>query len=167
MIKTDYLIMGFIIGAIALYYSLKAIDRYRKKKTYYRAKAAEKKAMALLEVQGYRVIEIQPKRNIFYYLNGEKKKAYVKGDFLVRRNFKKIICEVKTGEKTKITQAIVRRQLLDYYYAYGVREVLLIDMEKNRIDRITFQDKKMWVRYGLLLVLLGIIYILFVYNKWK
>lgn len=139
MIKSDYLIIGFILGVLALSYSLKAWNSYLKKKIYYKAKAAEKKAMDLLEVQGYRVIEIQPRRDVYYYLNGEKKRAYVKADFLARRFFRKVICEVKTGEKTRITQAIIRRQLFDYYYAYGVKEVILIDMEKNRIDRITLK----------------------------
>ena len=166
LIKTDYLIMGFILGVLVLSYSLKALESYRKKKTYYKAKAAEKKAMDLLEVQGYKIIEVQPKKNIYYYLNGEKKKAYVKADFLVRRYFKKIVCEVKTGEKTRMTQAIIRRQLFDYYYDYGVREVILIDMEKNRIDRITFDDKRVCFKYALFfLIFLGIIYLYFVYIR--
>ena len=166
MVKSDYLIFGFILGILVLSYIIKALDSYKKKKTYYKAKAAEKKAMDLLEVQGYRVIEVQPRRNITYNLNGQKKRAYVKADFLVRRNFKKIICEVKTGEKTRITQAIIRRQLFDYYYAYGVSEVILIDMEKNRIDRITFNDKRNWTKYGLFfLTLLGIFYFCFEYIR--
>ena len=149
MIKSDYLIIGFILGVLALSYSLKAWNSYRKKKIYYKAKAAEKKAMDLLEVQGYRVIEIQPRRDVYYYLNGEKKRAYVKADFLARRFFRKVICEVKTGEKTRITQAIIRRQLFDYYYAYGVKEVILIDMEKNRIDRITLKRGLRWITWNL------------------
>ncbi len=139
LIKSDYLIIGFVLGISVLSYTLKAWNSYRKKKIYFKAKSAEKKAMDLLEVQGYRVIEIQPRRDVYYYLNGEKKRAYVKADFLARRFFRKVICEVKTGEKTRITQAIIRRQLFDYYYAYGVKEVILIDMEKNRIDRITLK----------------------------
>jgi hypothetical protein len=39
---------------------------------------------------------------------------------------------------------MIRRQLFDYYYAYGVREVILIDMEKNRIDRITLKRGLRW-----------------------
>ncbi len=70
---------------------------------------------------------------------------------------------MKTGEKTRITQAIIRRQLFDYYYAYGVREVLLIDMEKNRIDRINFNDNRLWIKYGLFVCIIGILYFLFVY----
>ncbi len=139
LIKSDYLIIGFVLGVLVLSYTLKAWNSYRKKKIYFKAKSAEKRAMDLLEVQGYRVIEIQPRRDVYYYLNGEKKRAYVKADFLARRFFRKVICEVKTGEKTRITQAIIRRQLFDYYYAYGVKEVILIDMEKNRIDRITLK----------------------------
>lgn len=166
MIKSDYLVIGFILGALVLFYSLKLIDRYKKKKVYHRAKAAEKRAMDLLTVQGYKIIEVHPKKNIYYYLNGEKKKAYVKADFLVRRYFKKIICEVKTGDKTRITQAIIRRQLFDYYYAYGVREVILIDMEKNRIDRITFNDKRIWIKNGIaLFLILVIVFFSYIYMK--
>jgi hypothetical protein len=144
LIKSDYFIIGFVVGALLLSWLIKAYDSYRKKKTYYKAKTAEKKAMDLLEVQGYRVIEVQPRRNVYYYLNGEKKKAYVKADFLARRYFRKVVCEVKTGENTRVTQAMIRRQLFDYYYAYGVREVILIDMEKNRIDRITLKRGLRW-----------------------
>ncbi len=142
MTTVDYAIVSFILGMIVVYFLAKALDRYRRKKIYFRAKAAEKRAMTLLEENGYRIIDKQPKKNIIYSVNGEKKQAYVKADFLAKKFFRKVVCEVKTGDNTRVTQALIRRQLLDYFYAYGVREVLLIDMEKEKIDRIVFEKQR-------------------------
>lgn len=139
MLKGDYLVLGIVVGIFLLYWLMNLTDRIRRKRTWHRAKAAEKRAMEILESQGYKIIEIQPRKDIYYYLNGEKKKAYVKADFLVRKFFRKSVCEVKSGDQRRITQAFVRRQVFDYYFAYGVKEVLLIDMERKKIDKISLK----------------------------
>lgn len=139
MLKSDYLIVGFFLGIFLFYWIVRLSDTIKRKRTWHRAKTAEKQAMEILESQGYRIIEIQPKKDIYYYLNGQERKAYVKADFLVRKYFRKIVCEVKSGEQSRITQAFVRRQVFDYYFAYGVKEVLLIDMERKKIDKISLK----------------------------
>lgn len=154
MKSEDKIILGMIIGFIVFFYLRKIIVRYKKKGIYYKAKRAEQKAIALLEKENYKVIEVQPKKDIFYYLNGELKKGYVNADFMVRKNFRKMVCEVKTGEKTRVAQASIRRQLLDYYYAYGVKEVLLVDMEKEKIDKIRFKNDRRGIYLAVLVAFL-------------
>ena len=163
MTNQDYLILGIIAGVVLLSVALRFWDRYRKKKTWHRARAAEKKAIGLLEKRGYQVIEVHPRKDISYSVNGERKRSYVKADLLVRRFFRKVVVEIKTGEKTRVSQALIRRQLLDYYYAYGVQEVLLVEMDRECFDRIRFSGSRAWKKWLLTVLLLGI-FILIAYN---
>lgn len=105
-----------------------------------KARKAEKKAAVLLEQAGYQLLESQKRTAITTFVDGEAHINHVQADFIVEKQGKVYVVEVKTGnEATKITTAATRRQLLEYCYVYKPDGILLLDMECGQIKEIKFE----------------------------
>lgn len=163
MYLSDILILGIILGGFLFYNISKAWQSIRIKRMLANAKKAEKDAIYLLKQHGYEIIGIQVKKNIVTYINGRANPGYVKVDFIVKKNRKKYIVEVKTGQQTRATQSLVRRQLLEYFLVFNPYGVLLLDMERKKIQTIEFEwgnDKYSWTNLfivGILGFFIGIV----------
>src|SRR5690554_4510347 len=103
------------------------------------ARKGEKDAISFLNKAGYDIVDIQKKQPITIYIDDKPYSSYVQADFLVSKAGKKYVCEVKTGKKTRATNALVRRQLLEYYLVFNPHGILLLDMENGTLKKIEFQ----------------------------
>ncbi|QGG46539.1 hypothetical protein [Heliorestis convoluta] len=104
-----------------------------------RGKKGESKAIKVLSSKGYTVIESQPLGKVNMRVNGQGTTIQVRADYLVTRHGKRYIAEVKTGNVApRPTFVDTRRQLLEYYFAYSVDGLLLVDMSEKEIHRIEF-----------------------------
>lgn len=163
MYFSDILILGIIIGGFLFYNISKALQSVKIKRMLAKAKKAEREAIYLLKKNGFNVIGIQVKRNIMTYIDGKPYSGYVKVDFLAQKNRKKYVVEVKTGQQTRATQSLVRRQLLEYFLVYNPQGILLLDMERKKIQTIEFDwgtDKYSWTNLfiaGILGLFIGIL----------
>lgn len=147
MYLSDILILGIILGGFLFYNINKVWQSIKIKGMLANAKKAERDAIYLLKKNGYEVIGMQVKRNIVTYINGRAYPGYVKVDFLVKKKRKKYIVEVKTGQQTRATQSLVRRQLLEYFLVFNPHGILLVDMERKKIQTIEFEwgsEKYSW-----------------------
>jgi len=94
----------------------------------------------VLTQAGYQVTESQPQ--IFWSLqcDGSPLEIELRVDYLVEREGKRYVAEVKTGEHApRLTNAATRRQLLEYRVAYPeVDGALLVDMEAERVMEVAF-----------------------------
>ncbi|MFZ5943406.1 MAG: hypothetical protein ACOYVD_04810 [Bacillota bacterium] len=135
---SDILILGIIIGSFLFYFINKKINVWRSRQKYLTAKKAEKDAISFLLKQGYDIIDVQQKQPLEIFIDGKSYQTHVQVDFIVKKNGKRYVVEVKTGQKTRATTALVRRQLLEYYLVFNPDGILLLDMDKGTLKRIEF-----------------------------
>lgn len=144
MTQTDFWILGAICGVILTYYLLKYWRSYIIKLKISKAQKGEKKAKDFLEKHGYEVIDIQPRIPILTQVNGRSYKNHVKVDFIVKRDGKRYVVEVKTGKQVeRPVSADIRRQLLEYYLMYRTDGALVLDMTNEKIYDVEFNIKRL------------------------
>jgi hypothetical protein len=110
-----------------------------------RGRRGERRAPALLEAAGYRVLAEQPEREARLAVDGEPRPYRVRADLLAVRGRgaaeRRYVVEVKTGQRAPDPcHAATRRQLLEYQVLYGVDGVLLVDMEAGRLHRVCWPE---------------------------
>ena len=103
-----------------------------------RGTRAEKRAFALLERHGYRIVGAQETAVGFLRIDGDEHTFDLRCDAVVEKDGERLVAEVKSGGAASVTTRATRRQLLEYAYTYGLDGVLLVDMEAERIVRVEF-----------------------------
>lgn len=133
------------LGARLLIHRLtEALDRWRALRRLRRGARAERLAAHLLSRAGYRVLDAQLEHEWAVHCDGEPITIALRADYLVERDSRRFIAEVKSGRSApRIEHADTRRQLLEYDIAYDVDGVLLVDMEARSIRRIEFCDRNL------------------------
>ena len=102
-----------------------------------RAAAGEWGAPALLARAGYAVIDRQVAGSWTLRANGESKTFGLRADYLVAREGRRYIAEVKTGRLApSLSHGATRRQLLEYGAAFDVDGVLLVDADRETITHV-------------------------------
>lgn len=98
-----------------------------------------RKALALLESAGFRVLETEVTRRGVLEIDGESLAYHVRADAIVERRRRRYVAEFKGGgDVSRITHRRTRRQLLEYAYLFGVDAVLLVDANRGRIHQVRF-----------------------------
>jgi hypothetical protein len=99
---------------------------------------SEKDAEKLLKKLGYQVVQRQPPASYWAVIDGEPKAINVSGDLLLEKDGKTYLAEVKTGKAAKLDHEGTRRQILEYQLAFGVDNILLLDMDAKVMRTIRF-----------------------------
>jgi hypothetical protein len=104
-----------------------------------RGRRGEELAAQLLTAAGYQIVARQ-QRASYALLDGDRElRVGLSFDFVVERDGKTCVAEVKTGALgPQLKHAETRRQLLEYQLASGGAEVLLVDPERERISHVSF-----------------------------
>jgi hypothetical protein len=104
-----------------------------------RGRRGEDRAAQLLTAAGYEIVARQ-QRTSYALRDGDKElRVGLSFDFVVEKDGKQCVAEVKTGALgTQLKHAETRRQLLEYQLASGGAEVLLVDPERERISPVSF-----------------------------
>jgi hypothetical protein len=138
---------SFIIAALALVIVFLLIrGRYRQGigsrravARAHRALAGEEDAEALLEADGFTIIDRQVSCLWWITVDGEEEEVELRADLLVERDGERFIAEVKTGSKAPDPAfPPTRRQLLEYRLAFDPYGVLLVDVEAGAIYLVGF-----------------------------
>jgi hypothetical protein len=104
-----------------------------------RGQRGEERAASLLEAAGYRVVARQVRRSYVVQAGARELRVALIFDFVVEREGRELVAEVKTGAAgTRLEHADTRRQLLEYQLASGASQVLLVDPERERIVEVCF-----------------------------
>jgi membrane protein implicated in regulation of membrane protease activity len=104
-----------------------------------RAVRGEDRAEVLLDRAGWRIVGRQVSQRYELEVDGKRVSVLVRADFIVRRNGRRYVAEVKTGKLApRIETPSTRRQLLEYRVVFGVDGVLLVDAESERISFVEF-----------------------------
>ena len=104
-----------------------------------RALDGEAEAEALLRAHGFTVLERQATVEAKMWVDGEEHPYSVRIDLRVRRGGRLYVAEVKTGDRAPDpTHGPTRRQLLEYALLLPDHDLLLVDMESERIIDVAF-----------------------------
>jgi len=126
--------------ALALRRWLDALSRRRRAA---RAQRAERDAAGLLEANGFNVLGRQQRQRWGLDVDGRAVEFTLIADYLVEREGRRWVAEVKTGERAlDLRHGPTRRQLLEYQQAFGVDGVLLVDAEGRSLQRVSFLDPR-------------------------
>jgi hypothetical protein len=163
------LVFIFIIG-----YKLNSyISKKRNLKKIKRGILLEEKAADFLIKHNYSINSHHQKFEYSLIDNNQKIKINLESDYIVTKNNKTYLVEVKSGDNTaNIQYAPTRRQILEYFFATNFDGYLLLDMNKEEIHEIEFPYKKATEKNTALstvLIFVGIIIIgsIFLPNTYK
>ncbi|HTU61335.1 MAG TPA: hypothetical protein VMF89_22930 [Polyangiales bacterium] len=104
-----------------------------------RGRRGEELAAQLLTAAGYQIVARQQRTSYALREGNKELRVGLSFDFVVEKDGKQCVAEVKTGALgTQLKHAETRRQLLEYQLASGGTEVLLVDPERERISHVSF-----------------------------
>lgn len=132
-----------LLGAALLLQSARIVwrdasARWRIRARMRRAAIGERDAEPLLERAGYKVRDRQVRASLEYRLDGEPCVVEVQADYLVERDGRAWVAEVKTGRAApRLSTRATRRQLLEYAHAFDAAGVLLVDADRGTVHRVT------------------------------
>jgi hypothetical protein len=133
------LLIGFALGAWLVVWLHGRRGRREGVARNLRGKRGEERAAALLEEAGYRILERQRRSAYRVRVDAAELDVGVSFDFVVLRDGRELIAEVKTGTLvTRLRHAETRRQLLEYQLVSGREAVLLVDPERACITEVSF-----------------------------
>jgi hypothetical protein len=139
-----------LLGAFALAFVLAAVQtarlaltRWLPRRRIELARSAgadgELRAEPLLRCLGYEVVARQAPVTYDVAVDGEPCAVALRADFLVQRDGRRFVAEVKTGRQApRLETASTRRQLLEYRVAFDVDGVLLVDVDAGRVHSLEF-----------------------------
>lgn len=118
-----------------------------------------KKAEKLLQIHGYKV-NSKKKFSYFFSLNGKYAEVILKPDFSATKSWKRFAAVVNKTGKGIAQNPVLRKSATEYYYAGHFDGILIIDLEKQEIDKIIYINRREELTNKLFRVLLIIIFIL-------
>jgi len=133
----------FILLLVILKYKLHEYYRKQKqKKRFERGKSLENKAQKFLQKKGYTILKSQQPYYHKYSVNGNTHTSEIIPDYIVKKNGKTYIVEVKSGKSAiSISNSNTRRQLLEYDFAIDNDGIFLLDMENEKMELVKFYSK--------------------------
>jgi Holliday junction resolvase-like predicted endonuclease len=134
-------LLGLATAVLVL--SLRSSSRRRRLRDHFqRASHAEKAAATWLARRGYRILEVQPQKNIRFRIGSRLVGATVRADYLVQRRLRRYVVEVKSGEVAPDPSSRATRRQLREYCAVFPYAVLLLDTSAGTLTPVEFLDGK-------------------------
>lgn len=160
-------VIGLLLGAWLIKFFLQQKKTRSLKKISERAKLGESEAMKLLQQEGYHIIEEQARMPVKMMIGKERYESFIKADFIVEKNHKRYLAEVKTGKQANPRLPNVRRQLFEYQNLFETDGILFIDMNKYDIIEVSFTVPETMngeYKYFLAGVFIGICLMVFIFS---
>lgn len=102
----------------------------------------EAEAQELLKKWGYTIEASQKRIRHEFRYGGEKISVPLILDYVVSKNEKTYVVEVKSGKSAAdIYNAATRRQVLEYYHSVSADGFYLLNMEKHEMKKLVFYSK--------------------------
>lgn len=129
------------LGAISFRLWYKSFSKQKQqKKRFKRGLKLEQQAVKFLVSKGFRILGEQVEYKHTYFVNGLETSSKINIDYLVEKNTKVFVVEVKSGTSAiSIRNRSTRRQLLEYAVSIDCDGVYLLDMENKDLQLIEFQ----------------------------
>lgn len=135
--------LGVAMVLVAVQSARLALLRWLPRRRIEAARAAgadgEARAEPLLRELGYAIVARQAPTTYELSVDGEPCAVALRADFLVERDGRRFVAEVKTGRAApRVETPATRRQLLEYRVAFDVDGVLLVDVDAGRVHALGF-----------------------------
>ena len=129
-------LLCFGLGLVFAFYLYRRLLRRAGSLNQRQGRSAEKKAVRLLQREGFKVLDVHPRFTCHLLVNGEESQFEITPDMLVEKDGVAYVVEVKRyNDGSGIGNASIRRQVLEYLYAGGM-PCLLVRMPEGEIDLI-------------------------------
>lgn len=135
-----WLLAGIVIGAFCLRRLWAYLQHRERRAVARRAQHGESGAEKLLRQRGYTILDAQVRRPVGMRVDGERVESFIQADYLVRRDGRDYLVEVKTGKQANVRLPNVRRQLFEYQNIFRTDGILFIDMNKYDIMEVAFDE---------------------------
>lgn len=141
-ISVEQLVVAVVIAVLLLAAALalhRSYVRWRLRRRWSHARNVERQGARLLEELGYLVLGRQVETSYTVLVDGEPSQVSLRADYLVARDGRHFVAEVKSGlVAPRLDTASTRRQLLEYLVAFQADGVLLVDGERREVHEVTF-----------------------------
>jgi len=129
-------LFSFGLGFIVAFYVYRRLQQRAGSLNQRQGRRAEKRAVRLLENEGFKVLDVHPRITCRLWVNGDAGEFAITPDMLVEKDRIRYVVEVKRyNDHSGIANAAVRRQVLEYLFAGGM-PCLLVRMPEGEIDLI-------------------------------
>jgi Holliday junction resolvase len=109
------------------------------RKRFNRGLSLERKAVKFLKRKGFTIVASQEEYYHRYLIDGKEHKSKLIVDYIVSKDNRKYIVEVKSGQKAILmSNSNTRRQLLEYSFAIKNDGIFLLDMENKEMHLVEF-----------------------------
>ncbi len=165
MEKNILILICISLGVISFRLWYKSFSRKKQqRKRFKRGLKLEQKAASFLVSKGFTIIDEQVEYQHTYLINGEEHSSKINIDYLVEKNAKVFVVEVKSGKSAiSIKNRSTRRQILEYAVTIDCDGIYLLDMENKELQLIEFQFSNTEVKSKsnkLLLALVSLVFVL-------
>lgn len=149
MALNPQIIMYLLILSVVIIFALsvllikawwkKTSDQMRISESFENGLQKEREAAKLLIKWGYTIIAEQKKYFHNFSFGGEHISIPVVIDYLVEKDNKQFVIEVKSGSKAiDIKDKHTRRQILEYFHAVKADGFYLLNMERKEMKKVIF-----------------------------
>ena len=159
-----FIIIIGILLVITLKYKIEQFNKKRKqKKRFSRGVILENRARGFLRDKGYSIVSEQEICYHRYKVNGKNFESKIILDYVVQKNGKKYIVEVKSGKSAiSVKDKNSRRQLLEYDFVIENDGIFLLDMENRVMNLVKFYSKEdnqnlSFYKFLLIIAVLGVL----------
>lgn len=159
-----FIIIIGILFVITVKYKIEQFNKKRKqKKRFARGLMLENRARSFLRDKGYSIVSEQEICYHRYKVNGKNFQSKIILDYVVKKNNKNYIVEVKSGKSAiSVQDKNSRRQLLEYDFVIENDGIFLLDMENRVMNLVEFSSKEenqnlSFYKFLLIIAVLGIL----------
>lgn len=132
-------IIALGVGAIVALRVRRWLDRRRRRRKAAIAQGGERGARRWLETNGFTVRGEQSTLHARMMVDGVIREFDVCADYIVERNGRRGIVEVKTGDAAHPTARSTRRQIFEYAALFDA-DVYVFDANRQRLHEVTFES---------------------------
>lgn len=130
------LLAGIVLGALILYFILRMNYPSATKVVL---NYSEEDAQAILQRNGYKIIEKQRSSPIVIFIDGKSHLATAAADYLVEKSGRKYIVCVTQEEAADPAEPILRRKLVEAKNIFPKLPLLLLNIKKGSFSEIDFE----------------------------
>ncbi|NUN13826.1 MAG: hypothetical protein HUU55_09325 [Myxococcales bacterium] len=136
-------IFAVVVGIVLGLRTYRWWRSYRASRRSRSGNRAEQLALRLLAHNGYRIVESRPEATAHIVVNGRRMDGALRGDWLVKRDGRQFVAEVKSTERAADPALPeTRRQLLEYWLCRPDCGLLLVDTDSMRVYEIRFEYRR-------------------------
>ena len=143
MIVTQTVLISIMVGVVLgvlLFYVLSKLWGHGKYSVYTEgSRFSEKEAEEILQRAGYQMLAKRQKETVITKVDGKDHLGYLEADYTVRKNKRKYVVVVHSGEgDPDPNEPNYRRRLLEYDRVFRPYALLVLDLSRGEIHEVNF-----------------------------